>query len=147
MLQPLNDPVTHTFVAKGAQTRKLAPPANSRAPIPGRVEAVIESSDRPRVSVAQTASVHSPLASGFREPVFRPTALPINGGTFAVGMVVTVAAFPLLAVGLRTRALPFVLAFRPQWGHGAVRTLEIAAALAITAIGGWQMTGGALWDT
>ena len=59
-------------------------------------------------------------------------------------MVVTVAAFPLLAVGLRTRALPFALAFRPQWGHGAVRALEIAAALAITAIGGWQMTGWAV---
>jgi ABC-type nickel/cobalt efflux system permease component RcnA len=65
----------------------------------------------------------------------------ILSGTFAVGMVVTVAAFPLLAVGLRTRALPAALTFSPQWRHGAVRTLEIAAALAITAIGGWQMTG------
>src|SRR5258705_3535012 len=62
-------------------------------------------------------------------------------------MVETVAAFPLLAVGLRTRALPFALAFGPQWGYGAVRSLEIAAALAITAIGGWQMTGWAIWDT
>jgi hypothetical protein len=58
-------------------------------------------------------------------------------------MIVTVAAFPLLAVGLRARALPAALAFSPQWRHGAVRTLEIAAALAITAIGGWQMTGWA----
>jgi ABC-type nickel/cobalt efflux system permease component RcnA len=67
----------------------------------------------------------------------------ILSGAFAAGMVVTVAAFPLLAVGLRTRALPAALAFSPQWRYGAVRTLEIAAALAITAIGGWQMTGRA----
>jgi hypothetical protein len=63
--------------------------------------------------------------------------------TFAVGMIVTVAAFPLLAVGLWTWALPAALAFSPQWRHGAVRTLEVAAALAIMAVGGWQMTGWA----
>jgi nickel/cobalt exporter len=68
----------------------------------------------------------------------------ILSGAFAVGMVVTVAAFPLLAIGLRTRALPAALAFSPQWRYGAVRTLEIAAALTITAIGGWQMTGWAV---
>jgi ABC-type nickel/cobalt efflux system permease component RcnA len=68
----------------------------------------------------------------------------ILSGAFAVGMVVTVAAFPLLAIGLRTRALPAALAFSPQWRRGAVRTVEIAAALAITAIGGWQMTGWAV---
>jgi len=39
---------------------------------------------------------------------------------------------------------PAALAFSPQWRHGAVRTLEVAAALAIMAIGGWQMTG---WPT
>jgi nickel/cobalt exporter len=65
----------------------------------------------------------------------------VLSGTFAAGMIVTVAAFPLLAVVLRTRALPAALAFSPRWRHGAARTLEIAAALAITAIGGWQMTG------
>lgn len=52
-------------------------------------------------------------------------------------MIVTVAAVPLLAVMLRTRAVPSVLP--RQWRHGAVRMLEIAAALAVTAIGGWQM--------
>ncbi len=78
------------------------------------------------------AAVHGAVGAGL-----------ILSGTFAVGMIVTVAAFPLLAVGLRTRALPAALAFSPQWRHGAVRTVEIAAALAITAIGGWQMTGWA----
>jgi nickel/cobalt exporter len=78
------------------------------------------------------ATVHGAVGAGL-----------VLSGTFAAGMIVTVAAFPLLAVGLRTRALPAALAFSPQWQHGAVRTLEIAAALAITAIGGWQMTGWA----
>lgn len=61
----------------------------------------------------------------------------VLSGTFAAGMIVTVAAFPLLAVMLRTRAVPSVLPH--QWRHGAVRMLEIAAALAVTATGGWQM--------
>jgi len=68
----------------------------------------------------------------------------ILSGTFAAGMIVSVVAFPLLAIGLRTRALPAALAFSPRWRPGAVRTLEIAAALAIAAIGGWQMTGWAV---
>ena len=67
----------------------------------------------------------------------------ILSATFTAGMIVAVAAFPLLAIGLRTRALPAALAFSPRWRHGAVRMLEIAAALAITAIGGWQMAGWA----
>jgi hypothetical protein len=62
----------------------------------------------------------------------------------SAGMIVSVAAFPLLAIGLRTRALPAALAFSPRWRLGAVRTLEIAAALVIAAIGGWQMTGWAV---
>lgn len=64
----------------------------------------------------------------------------ILSGAFAAGMIVTVAVFPLLAVALRTKTLP---ALSPQWRHGAVRTLEVAAALAVMAIGGWQMTGWA----
>jgi ABC-type nickel/cobalt efflux system permease component RcnA len=79
------------------------------------------------------AAVHGAVGAGL-----------ILSGTFAAGMIVTVAVFPLLAVGLRTRALPAALAFSPRWRHGAVRTLEIAAALAIAAIGGWQMTGWAV---
>jgi nickel/cobalt transporter (NicO) family protein len=65
----------------------------------------------------------------------------ILSGAFAAGMIVTVAVFPLLAVALRTKTLPAALALSPQWRHCAVRTLEVAAALAIMAIGGWQMTG------
>ncbi len=67
----------------------------------------------------------------------------ILSGAFAAGMIVTVAVFPLLAVALRTKALPAALALSPQWRYGAARTLEVAAALAIMAIGGWQMTGWA----
>jgi hypothetical protein len=49
-------------------------------------------------------------------------------------MIVTVAAFPLVAVLLRTRLLP-VMARRESWrgrlGHG----LEISAALAVLLLG------------
>jgi hypothetical protein len=53
----------------------------------------------------------------------------VLSGMFAAGMIVTVAAFPLLAVALRTTALPAASAHSLRLRHRAVRTLEAAAAL------------------
>ena len=58
----------------------------------------------------------------------------ILSGTFATGMFVTVAAFPVLAVALRTRLVP-LMARTDGLRHGMGRVLEIGAALAIVAIG------------
>ena len=58
--------------------------------------------------------------------------------TFAAGMVVTVAAFPLLAVLLRTRMVPLMARterLRERTGHH----LEIAAALAVIMVGVWPL--------
>jgi ABC-type nickel/cobalt efflux system permease component RcnA len=59
-------------------------------------------------------------------------------GTFAAGMIVTVAAFPLLAVLTRTRLLPLMArteTLRSRVGRG----LEIAAALAVICLGLWPL--------
>lgn len=58
----------------------------------------------------------------------------ILSGTFAAGMFVTVVAFPLLAIAFRTQLLPPLLGTQP-WRVRIGRALEIAAALAIIAIG------------
>jgi len=62
----------------------------------------------------------------------------VLSGTFAAGMVVTVAAFPLLAVVLRTRMVPWIARterLRERTGH----VLEIAAAFAVTMLGLWPL--------
>jgi ABC-type nickel/cobalt efflux system permease component RcnA len=58
----------------------------------------------------------------------------ILSGTFATGMFVTVVAFPLAAIALRTKLLP-LLASTQSWRVRIGRALEITAALAIVAIG------------
>jgi nickel/cobalt exporter len=55
-------------------------------------------------------------------------------GTFATGMFVTVAAFPLMAVSLRTQLLP-LMARTEDSSNRLGRFLEIGAALAIIALG------------
>lgn len=62
----------------------------------------------------------------------------ILSGTFAAGMVVTVAAFPLVAVLLRTRLLP-VMAQTEGWRQKIGGRLEVAAALAVMALGLWPL--------
>ena len=62
----------------------------------------------------------------------------ILAGPFAVGMVVTVAAFPLLAVLLRTRLLP-VMAHTETWRGRIGRGLEIGAAAAVILLGLWPL--------
>ena len=62
----------------------------------------------------------------------------ILSGTFAAGMIVTVAAFPLLAVLLRTRLLPVMTqteVLRIRTGY----VLEVAAAFAIILLGLWPI--------
>ncbi len=59
-------------------------------------------------------------------------------GAFAAGMIVTVAAFPLLAVVLRTTLLP-VIASTESFRSRAGRILEIAAALAVIVLGLWPL--------
>lgn len=59
-------------------------------------------------------------------------------GTFALGMIVTVATFPLLAVLLRTRLLPLLTRterIRDRTG----RLLEAGAALAVILLGAWPL--------
>ena len=59
-------------------------------------------------------------------------------GTFAAGMVVTVASFPLLAVLLRTRLMPLLArteVLRARTGH----VLEVGAALAVILLGVWPL--------
>jgi nickel/cobalt exporter len=62
----------------------------------------------------------------------------ILAGTFAAGMVISVAAFPLLAVLLRTRLLP-VMARTETWRGRIGRVLEIGAALAVILLGLWPL--------
>ncbi|MFG1314597.1 HoxN/HupN/NixA family nickel/cobalt transporter [Xanthobacter autotrophicus] len=62
----------------------------------------------------------------------------ILSGTFAVGMIVTVASFPLLAVLLRTRLLPLLAqteTLRARTGY----ILEVGAALAVILLGLWPL--------
>ncbi|MFG1230380.1 HoxN/HupN/NixA family nickel/cobalt transporter [Xanthobacter wiegelii] len=62
----------------------------------------------------------------------------VLSGTFAAGMVVTVASFPLLAVLLRTRLLPLLArteVLRARTGH----VLEVGAALAVILLGLWPL--------
>jgi ABC-type nickel/cobalt efflux system permease component RcnA len=68
----------------------------------------------------------------------------VLSGMFAACMIVTVAAFPLMAVAFRTTALLTISASNLQRRHRALRALEVAAALAIVAIGGWQVMGWAI---
>ena len=58
--------------------------------------------------------------------------------TFAAGMIVTVASFPLLAVLLRTRLLP-VMARTEAWRGRIGRGLEIGAAVAVILLGLWPL--------
>jgi nickel/cobalt transporter (NicO) family protein len=62
----------------------------------------------------------------------------ILSATFAAGMIVTVAAFPLLAVLLRTRLLPLLARterLRARAGHA----LEVGAAVAVILLGLWPL--------
>lgn len=73
------------------------------------------------------ALAHGALVSGL-----------VLSGTFAAGMVVTVASFPLLAVLLRTRLLPLLArteVLRARTGH----VLEVVAALAVILLGLWPL--------
>ena len=54
--------------------------------------------------------------------------------TFAIGMITTVAVFPLLAVLVRSRLLPLMLRTE-AWRAWIGRGLEIGAAIAVTLIG------------
>lgn len=67
----------------------------------------------------------------------------ILSGTFAAGMVVTVAAFPLLTVLLRTRLLP-VMAQTEGWRQKIGHLLEVTAAIAVIALGLWPLLQGRL---
>ena len=58
----------------------------------------------------------------------------ILSGTFATGMFVTVVSFPLAAIILRTKLVPF-LARTQSLRIRIGRSLEVAAAIAIVAIG------------
>jgi nickel/cobalt exporter len=62
----------------------------------------------------------------------------ILAGTFAAGMVITVAAFPLLAVLLQTRLLP-VMARTETWRGWIGHILEMGAALAVILLGLWPL--------
>ncbi|OYW36044.1 MAG: hypothetical protein B7Z45_06265 [Azorhizobium sp. 12-66-6] len=58
----------------------------------------------------------------------------VLSGMFAAGMIVTVAAFPLLAVLLRTRMMPLMV--RTERLRGRIgRLLEFLAALGVTLLG------------
>ncbi|MBA4788651.1 MAG: sulfite exporter TauE/SafE family protein [Rhizobiales bacterium] len=73
------------------------------------------------------ALAHGALVSGL-----------LLSGTFAAGMVVTVASFPLLAVLLRTRLMPLLArteVLRARTGH----VLEVGAALAVILLGVWPL--------
>lgn len=62
----------------------------------------------------------------------------ILSGTFAAGMIVTVASFPLLAVLLRTRLLPLLArteTLRVRTGY----ILEVGAALGVILLGLWPL--------
>ena len=67
----------------------------------------------------------------------------VLAGTFAAGMIVTVAMFPLLAVLLRTQFLP-VLAGSQGWRSLVSHVLEVCAALAVILIGLWPLLRGTI---
>lgn len=73
------------------------------------------------------ALANSLLAAGF-----------VLSGTFALGMIVTVAALPLLVVLLRTRLMPF-LARTERLRQRIERFLEISAAGAVFMLGAWPL--------
>jgi ABC-type nickel/cobalt efflux system permease component RcnA len=73
------------------------------------------------------ALAHGMLASGLMLSV-----------TFATGMVVTVAAFPMLAVLLRTGLLP-VMARTETWRRAIGHVLEFGAAFAVILLGSWPL--------
>jgi nickel/cobalt transporter (NicO) family protein len=62
----------------------------------------------------------------------------ILSGTFAIGMIATVAAFPLVAVLLRTRLLP-LMARTEGLRFWIGRGLEFVAALAVILLGLWPI--------
>lgn len=62
----------------------------------------------------------------------------ILSGSFAGGMIVTVVAFPLLAILLRTR-LVVLLDRASGWRYQVGFGLEVIAALAIVALGAWPL--------
>jgi ABC-type nickel/cobalt efflux system permease component RcnA len=62
----------------------------------------------------------------------------VLSGTFALGMIVTVAALPLLVVLLRTRLMPF-LARTERLRQRIGRFLEISAAGAVFILGAWPL--------
>jgi len=55
-------------------------------------------------------------------------------GAFALGMMTTVAAFPLIAIALRTRVVPF-MAGSESWRARIGKFLEVGAAVAIILLG------------
>lgn len=56
----------------------------------------------------------------------------VLSAAFAAGMIVTVSAFPLIAVLMRTRGLSWLSSAR---AHQGIRLLEILAALAVFVLG------------
>jgi nickel/cobalt transporter (NicO) family protein len=62
----------------------------------------------------------------------------ILAATFATGMIVTVAVFPLLAILLRTRLVP-LMTRTEAWQAWIGRGLEIGAAAAIILLGLWPL--------
>ncbi|MBN9435801.1 hypothetical protein [Bosea sp. (in: a-proteobacteria)] len=62
----------------------------------------------------------------------------ILSGSFASGMILTVVAFPLLAILLRSR-LVSLLDRTAGWRSRVGLGLEIAAALAVVALGAWPL--------
>ena len=59
-------------------------------------------------------------------------------GAFAAGMIITVSAFPLLAVLLRTRLLP-ILTRTEAWRGRVSHLLEVTAASWIVLLGLWPL--------
>lgn len=60
----------------------------------------------------------------------------VLSAAFAAGMIVTVSAFPLIAVLLRTRGLSWLSSARAYKG---IRLIEILAALAVFVLGAWPL--------
>lgn len=73
------------------------------------------------------AAAHGIIASGL-----------LLSATFAAGMIVTVAVFPLLAVLFRTRLMP-LMAYTQRARIWTGRALEIGGAGAVTLLGLWSL--------
>jgi ABC-type nickel/cobalt efflux system permease component RcnA len=58
----------------------------------------------------------------------------VLAATFGLGMVATVAAFPLLAVLLRTRLMPLI-SRSEHWRGWIARGLEVRAAVLVLLLG------------